>query len=77
MRLFASEDALHAYLYNQAVTSDSRRVQRLLAENKVEEAYRAWREECGDEPSFRFECNVHELEIPLHDSASSGGRNAG
>ena len=71
MKLFASEEALHAYLYNQAVTSNSKHVQRLLAEDRIEEAYLAWREANGDEPTFRYEWNVHELDIPINELASN------
>lgn len=64
MRLFTSEEEFHACLFNQAVTSDSKQVQRLLAANKIEEAYLAWRAETDDEPFYRYEWNTHEMEIP-------------
>ena|ERR1035441_9049857 len=77
MKLFPSEEEFHAFLYNQAVTCDSKRVQRLLSKNMIEEAYLAWREESGDEPFYRYEWNAHELEIPLCASTSRGGQRSG
>ena len=64
MKLFTSEEEFHAYLFNQAVTSDSKQVQRLLAGNKIEEAYLACRDESDDEPYYRYQWSTHEVGIP-------------
>ena len=70
LKLFSSEEELHAYLYNQAVTCESKRVQRLLSQNKIKEAYLAWREVDENDTSGRYEWNVQEIELAVGPSTS-------
>ncbi len=64
MKLFASEEEFHAFLFNQASTSDSKLVQRLLAQNKTEQAYLVWRNENDEEPFYKYNWSTHEVEPP-------------
>ena len=70
MKLFPTKKALHIHLYNQVVTSESSGVQRLLENNRVEDAYRLWRDECDEEAGCRYEWNARELKISLRDCAA-------
>lgn len=64
-KLFPSESEFHAYLHDQIADCRSPCVRRLLMKNNVEDAFRAWANEPPNEPSYRFEWNVYELEYPF------------
>jgi hypothetical protein len=64
LKLFPTRESLQAYMHNQIAGCESEAVQRLLTQNRVEEAFRLWESEC-DESEHRYEWDVHELDYPI------------